>query len=204
MLRVGLTGGIGCGKSTVAAIMRELGCHVLDADALARELEEPGKPAYEDLVLEFGHTILAPDGRIDRPRLAHIVFHDASKLRRLNQVVHPYVIARQNAWLDELASREPHAVAVIEAALLIEAGAHKNLDRVIVVCCQPTQQIHRLIDPAGRAMSREDATARMASQMPLEKKRSIATDQIDNSGTMEAVRKQVEELVARLKLQAAS
>ncbi len=204
MLRVGLTGGIGCGKSTVAAMMRDLGCNVLDADALARELEEPGQPAYDDILLEFGRTILGPDLRIDRPRLARIVFQDAARLARLNQIVHPRVVARQNAWLLEIAQHQPHGVAIVEAALLIEAGAHKDLDRVIVVSCTPDLQMKRLIMPAGRAMSREDAAARIASQMPLDKKLSIATDRIDNSRSLEDARKQVEALVAKLKLDAAS
>lgn len=204
MLRVGLTGGIGCGKSTVAAMMRKLGCNVLDADALARELEEPGQPAYDDIVLEFGRTILGADQRIDRQRLARVVFNDAARLARLNQIVHPRVIARQEAWLAEMEQNQPRGVAIVEAALLIEAGAHKSLDRVIVVWCSPEQQMKRLTMAAGRAMSREDAAARIAAQMPLEKKRSIATDPIDNSGTLEETRRQVEALVARLKLQAES
>lgn len=204
MLRVGLTGGIGCGKSTVAAMMRDLGCNVLDADALARELEEPGQPAYDDILLEFGRAILGPDLRIDRQRLARIVFQDAARLARLNQIVHPRVVARQNAWLLEIAQHQPHGVAIVEAALLIEAGAHKDLDRVIVVSCTPDLQMKRLIMPAGRAMSREDAAARIASQMPLDKKLSIATDRIDNSRSLEDTRKQVEALVERLKRDASA
>ena len=135
MLRVGLTGGIGCGKSTVAAMMRELGCHVLDADRLARDLMEPSQLAFEEIVSAFGPEILAADGQIDRPRLAHIVFCDPSKLASLNQIVHPRVVARQEQWLGETAQVDPHAVAVIEAALLVEAGAHAKLDRLVVVWC---------------------------------------------------------------------
>jgi dephospho-CoA kinase len=204
MLRVGLTGGIGCGKSAVATMMRDLGCFVLDADALARQLEEPGQPAYQDIVLEFGSSILGADQRIDRQHLARVVFQDVSRLARLNQIVHPRVIAAQEKWLADLATREPHGVAVVEAALLIEAGAHKHLDRVIVVSCRPEQQVHRLTSPAARGMSREDAAARIASQMALEEKRRLATDHIDNSGTLEETRRQVEALVAKLKLLAAS
>lgn len=204
MLRVGLTGGIGCGKSTVAAMMRKLGCNILDADALARELEEPGQPAYNDILLEFGRGVLGSDQRIDRQRLANIVFNNASRLARLNLIVHPRVVARQNAWLAEMAQHQPRGFAIVEAALLIEAGANKDLDRVIVVWCTPEQQMKRLIMPAGRAMSREDAAARIAAQMPLDKKRSIATDPIDNSGTLDATRLQVQSLVERLKRDAAA
>ena len=186
MLRVGLTGGIGCGKSTVAAMMRELGCRVLDADLLARELIEPSELAFQEIVSTFGPEVVAADGRIDRPRLARIVFSDPSKLARLNQIVHPRVVARQEEWLRETAQADPHAVAVIEAALLVEAGAHAKLDRLVVVWCDSGQQIARLTEPLGRAMSVEDATGRIAAQMPLDQKRRMATDEIDNSGTREA------------------
>ena len=203
MLRAGLTGGIGCGKSTVAKMMRELGCDVLDADIVAREVVEPGQPAYAELFAAFGREILAPDGKIDRPALARLVFPDPSKLAKLNHIVHPQVIARQEEWLNALASKNPHAVAVIEAALLIEAGAHATLDRVIVVWCQPEQQIERLIAESGRAMSREDALKRIHAQMPLNQKRRMATDEIDNSGEIGATQNQVQSLVERLRKLAA-
>lgn len=203
MLRAGLTGGIGCGKSTVAAMMRELGCHVVDADAIARDLAEPGKPAYRDIVATFGNEILSPDGRMDRAKMAHLVFHDASKLATLNQILHPRVIAEQEREMAKIERAEPRAVAVVEAALLVEAGIHKSLDRLIVVWCIPDQQIARLTDPQGRAMQPADAERRIAAQMPLEEKRRLATDEIDNSGTLAATRQQVAALVARLKSLAA-
>ncbi len=204
MLRVGLTGGIGCGKSTVAAMMREFGCRVLDADLLARELIEPNQPAFQEIVSAFGPEVVAADGRIDRPRLAHIVFADPSKLARLNQIVHPRVVARQEEWLRGTAQTDPHAVAVIEAALLVEAGAHAKLDRLVVVWCDSGQQIARLTDPLGRAMNADDATGRIAAQMPLDQKRRMATDEIDNSGTGDATRAQVEQLVSRFRQLAAA
>jgi dephospho-CoA kinase len=203
MLRVGLTGGMGCGKSTVAAMMREMGCQVLDADAVARELVEPGQPALEEIVRVFGARMLRADGRLDRARLAAAVFQDASKLAQLNALLHPRVIARQEAWLCELARREPQGVAVVEAALLIEAGAYKTLDRLIVVRCRPEQQIARLLADSRRAVSRQDVEARIAAQMPLEEKLRVASDQIDNSGTAEQTREQVRTLVAKLKALAA-
>jgi dephospho-CoA kinase len=199
MLRAGLTGGIGCGKSTVAAMMRELGCRVLDADALARDLTEPGQPALQEIVQAFGKEILGADGRMDRSRMAHLVFGDASKLAKLNAILHPRVIAEQQRQLEEIARVDSKAFAIVEAALLVEAGYHKSLDRLIVVWCRPEQQLERLTMPGGRAMSREDAQRRIAAQMPAEEKRRLATDEIDNSGSLEETRAQVAALVARLK-----
>ncbi len=201
MLRVGLTGGIACGKSTVAARMRELGCHVLDADKLAHQLIEPGQPAYEQVVREFGTEILFSDKRVDRARLAAIVFADRAKLEKLNAIVHPCVIAEQERELAALESDEPGAVAVVEAALLIEAGYHKRLDRLVVVWCRPEQQLERLL---ARGMSRTEADQRIAAQLPLDRKRVLADDLIDCSGTLDHTRLQVEELVRRLKKLAAT
>jgi dephospho-CoA kinase len=204
MLRVGLTGGIGCGKSTVAGMMRDLGCRVIDADAISRDLAEPGQPAYVEIIAAFGPEIILADGRLDRAKIAHVVFSDASKLSKLNQILHPRVIAEEERQLVEIARTEPHAVAVVEAALLMEAGQHNLLERLIVVWCRPEQQIERLTNLQGRAMSRDDAMQRIAAQMPLEEKRRMATDEIDNSGSRTATQKQVTELVARLKTQAAA
>jgi len=201
MLRVGLTGGIACGKSTVAARMRELGCHVLDADKLAHQLIEPGQPAYEQVVREFGTEILFSDKRVDRARLAAIVFADRAKLEKLNAIVHPCVIAEQERELAALESDEPGAVAVVEAALLIEAGYHKRLDRLVVVWCRPEQQLERLL---ARGLTRTEADQRIAAQLPLDRKRVLADDLIDCSGTLDRTRVQVEELVGRLKKLAAS
>jgi dephospho-CoA kinase len=203
MLRVGLTGGIGCGKSTVSAMMRELGCVIIDADKIARDLAEPGNPALQEIVSAFGAAILAPDGRMDRSKVAHLVFQDASKLATLNQILHPRVMAEQERLLAEIAQRDPHAVAVVEAALVVEAGIYKSLHRLIVVWCTGEQQIARLTSPLGRGMTLEDAAQRIAAQMPISEKRKLATDEIDNSGSLTATKQQVTELVARLKLEAA-
>lgn len=196
MLRVGLTGGIGCGKSTVAALMREQGCHVIEADSLAHRLMEPGTPAYEEIVREFGREILGPGEAIDRRKLGAVVFGDSAKLQRLNRIVHPRVIEEQERLLEELARREPAAVGVVEAALLVEAGYHERLDRLVVVWCRPEQQRERLL---ARGMSAEQVEKRIAAQMPLEQKRRLADVQIDCSGTLEETRRQVETLVAQLK-----
>lgn len=195
MLRVGLTGGIACGKTTVAAMLRELGCTVIDADALAHELIEPGQTAYAEAIREFGQGIVDAGGRINRARLGEIVFADANKLARLNQILHPRVIAETERQLAELDRPGGPAVAVVEAALLIEAGAHKGFDRLVVAWCRPEQQRERL---AERGMSAEEADRRIAAQMPIEQKRRLATDEIDCSCTLEGTRQQVEQLAGKL------
>jgi dephospho-CoA kinase len=211
MLRVGLTGGIGCGKSTVAEMMREMGCHIVEADKVAHRLIEPGQPAYDEVVREFGSEILggtpASDrgGRIDRERLAAIVFADPARLARLNAIIHPLVLAEEDREFERLGREDPRGVAVVVAALLIEAGFHKRLDRLVVVWCTPEQQLKRIIGPeSGRAMTREEAQSRIAAQLDLGEKRKLTDDEIDNSGTLEATRQQVAALVAGLKQLAAS
>jgi dephospho-CoA kinase len=208
MLRVGVTGGIGCGKSTVAAMMAELGCHVLNADKMAHAVIAPGEPAYNDVVRKFGKHILAPDGSVDRARLAAVVFADGDKLTALNAIVHPRVLRELDRELDRLARLDPHGVAVVEAALLIESGYHRNLDRIILVSCTREQQLERLTNPAfGRAMSREQAEQRIASQMPVGEKRKQAAgklDEIDCSCSLDATRKQVQMLVEQFKQTAGS
>jgi dephospho-CoA kinase len=200
MLRVGLTGGIGCGKSVVAAMLREQGFLVLDADTLAHQLVEPGQPAYDDVLQEFGKGVCDASGKIDRAKLAAIVFAEPAKLARLNQIVHPRVAEAQERQFTEWQRTHPRGVAVVEAALLVEAGAHNRLDRLVVVWCRPEQQIERLRE---RGMSAEEAQRRIASQMPLEEKRRLAEFQIDCSGTIEDTRQQVERLAAQLRQLAA-
>ncbi len=200
MLRVGLTGGIGCGKSVVAAMLREQGFLVLDADTLAHQLVEPGQPAYDDVLQEFGKGVCDTSGKIDRAKLAAIVFAEPAKLARLNQIVHPRVADAQERQFTEWQRTHPRGVAVVEAALLVEAGAHNRLDRLVVVWCRPEQQIERLRE---RGMSAEEAQRRIASQMPLEEKRRLAEFQIDCSGTIEHTRQQVERLAAHLRQLAA-
>ena len=201
MLHVGLTGGIACGKSTVAAMMRELGCRVLDADALARRLIEPGQPAYDEVLKEFGSQVRAADGRIDRAKLAAIVFANPARLERLNRIVHPRVVDALDRELAELARTEPGAVVVVEAALLIEASYHERLDRLVVAWCEPEQQVERLL---ARGLAREEALRRIGAQMQLDQKRRMADDEIDCSGSLEETRRQVIGVVARLKQLAAA
>lgn len=200
MLRVGLTGGIGTGKTTVAGMLRELGCHVYEADKIAHRFIEPGGAAFDDVVREFGRGVLAPNGCVDRANLAAIVFADPARLARLNAIVHPHVLAAHDQDLAALERAEPHAIAVIEAALLIEAGYHRKLDCLVVTWCTPEQQIGRLTQKSwGRGLTLEQARQRIAAQMPLEEKRRMADEQIDCSGSLEFTRQQVEALVAKLK-----
>ena len=196
MLRVGLTGGMGCGKSTVAAMMRALGCHVIEADPLAHKLIEPGQPAFQEVIRAFGSEILQSDGRVDRAKLGAIVFADADKVLRLNAIVHPRVRKELERLFSEFAVANPQGVAVVEAALLVEAGYVQHLDRLVVTWCKPEQQRERLL---ARGMSREQIEQRLAAQMPLEEKRRRADDVVDCSGSLEETRAQVERLVARLK-----
>jgi dephospho-CoA kinase len=204
MLRVGLTGGIATGKTTVAAILRDLGCHMLDADKIAHHLIEPGAAAYKDVVVEFGRDILTADGRVDRKKLGTIVFAHPARLARLNAIVHPHVLETQDRELDAIERANSHAIAVVEAALLIEAGYAPKLDCLVVTWCTPEQQHARLTRQdadgvAGRGLTLDEARQRVAAQMPNEEKRRMADEVIDCSGSLEHTREQVVALVARLK-----
>lgn len=199
MLRVGLTGGIACGKSTVVGILREQGCAVLEADPIAHKVIQPGGPAYHDVLQEFGKGICAPGGSVDRKRLGGIVFADPQKLQSLNRIVHPHVIRAQERQLAEWAAAGL-LLGIIEAPLMIEAGYHTRMDRLVVCWCLPEQQAERLV---ARGLSPADAHARIAAQMQLAEKRRLATDEVDCSGTLESTRTQTVQLVAKLKQVAA-
>ncbi|MGB9605181.1 MAG: dephospho-CoA kinase [Bryobacteraceae bacterium] len=191
MLRVGLTGGLASGKSFVGQALAELGCHLIQADELGRQAIEPGGEAYHAVVAEFGREILEPDGRINRRRLAAIVFHDPERLARLNALVHPVVIRREEELMAEIARRDPRGIALVEAAILIETGSHRRFDRIVLAWCRPEQQIERAME---RGLSREEALARLKQQMPLEEKRKYAHYIIDTSGSREDTLWQVRQL----------
>jgi dephospho-CoA kinase len=199
MLRVGLTGGIATGKSIVAAILRGLGCRLLEADKIAHGMIEPGGAAYDEVMREFGRGILTPDGHVDRKKLGAIVFADPVRLARLNAIVHPLVLAEQDHELAAIERAEPRAVAVVEAALLIEAGYTDRLDCLVVTWCTSEQQLARLTRrDAGRGLTIEQARQRVAAQMPLDEKRRMADEVIDCSGTLEQTREQTVALFAKL------
>jgi dephospho-CoA kinase len=196
MVRLGLTGGIASGKSAVAAMLRELGFAVLDADSLAHKLIEPGQPAYQEVLREFGPGILAADGRVDRAKLAALVFADRVKLDRLNAITHPRVEAASKAQFDEWSRNGIRDAAFVEAALLVEAGYLKLLDGLVVAWCRPEQQLERL---RARGLSEREARLRIAAQLPIAEKLRFATEKIDCSGSLEHTRYQVEALAAKLR-----
>ena len=196
MLRLGLTGGIASGKSAVAAMLREMGFAVLDADSLAHRLIEPGLPAYDEVLQEFGPGVVAPDGRVDRPKLSAIVFADRARLDRLNAIVHPRVAEVVFRQFEEWQRGGTRDAAFVEAALLIESGIHKKLDGLVVAWCAPEQQLERLL---ARGLSEAEARRRIAAQLPVEEKLRVATEKIDCSGSLEETRRQVEALATKLR-----
>ena len=199
MLRLGLTGGIASGKSAVAAMLREMGFPVLDADSLGHKLMEPGQAAYDEVVREFGAGILAADQRVDRAKLAALVFADRAKLNRLNTIIHPRVEAAAQAQFQEWSRNGLRDAAFIEAALLVEAGYLKNLDGLVVAWSRPEQQIERL---RARGLTEQEARLRIAAQLPIDEKLRYATERVDCSGSVDQTRRQVEALAAKLRRKA--
>lgn len=191
MLRVGLTGGVACGKSTVGRILAQRGAHFLQADTLAHQLYEPGGPVYHAVVQAFGREILNPDGTINRAALANRAFPD--RISELNAIVHPAVVEAQNAWMSEAEKTDPQGVAVVEAALLIEAGAHTHFDKVIVVTCPFEQKVARYAERAGVSaeVARAEVERRAGAQLSDEEKAKCADFVIENSGTLEELERQV-------------
>lgn len=192
MLKVGLTGSIAVGKSFVLSIFRELGCVTFDADKIAHFVMEPGRAAYQDIVSEFGQGVVADDSSIDRVKLGAIVFADADRRKRLNEIVHPRVIEEQNRLLQEAEKSDPNGVAIVDAALMIESGGYKRFDKIIVVFCDPEMQIERLM--RRNQITRAEAELRIAAQMPSEEKRRYADYEIDTSGAFDQTRKLVTEV----------
>jgi dephospho-CoA kinase len=196
MLRMGLTGGIASGKSVVATMLREMGFPVLEADVVAHLLIEPGQPAHDEVLREFGDGLVGADGRIDRGKLAGIVFADPAKLVRLNKIIHPRVEEAVFRQFEDWRRQGVRDAGFVVAALLVEAGYAKNLDGMVVVFCRPDQQLERLL---ARGMREADAKRRIAAQMPVEEKLRHATEKIDCSGTMQETREQARALAAKLR-----
>jgi dephospho-CoA kinase len=197
MLKVGLTGGIATGKSYVVSVLRELGCEVTDADSIAHQVIEPGRPAYHDIVSHFGAAVLNDDGAINRAALGAIVFADKAQREKLNSIVHPRVYEAQAEWLAEVARRAPDAIAVIDAALMIETGSYRRFDKLIVVYCDPELQLRRLMERSN--LAREQAMARISAQAPSAEKLKFADYSINTSNGFEDTRRQVEELYGELR-----
>lgn len=188
MLKVGLTGSIAVGKSFVLDILRELGVRTIDADAVAREVVEPGTAGLKAVIEEFGAEVLNPDGSLNRAALGSIVFADDAKRQKLNSILHPFIIARQDEIMRQWENETPHAIAVIDAALMIESGGYKRLDKLVVVHCQPQNQLERLMKRDN--ISHEEAERRIKAQMPQEEKKKHADYLIDTSEGFESARQQ--------------
>lgn len=186
---IGLTGGIACGKSTVLAMLHDLGAHVLDADAVTHALQRPEGAAYAPIVAAFGPQVVAADGTLDRRALGSIVFSDAARLRELEAIVHPLVRREIAAWLERVAAEHPGAVAVLDVIRLIEGGYAAQCDAVWVVRCAAEQQLARLMQTRG--LSEPEARARLAAQPPQESRIAHATLIIDNDGDLDDLRAQV-------------
>ena len=202
MLRVGLTGGVACGKTAVAKMFARRGARVVYADEIARELMRPGQAVYDEVVRSFGRGILEPEGAIGRARLAQLVFDQKQpRVAELNRIVHPAVIVRQEEWLAEVERREPGAVAMVEAALLLEAGVRDRFDRIVVVTCTPEQKAERFARRTGMSLdaARAEVERRSAAQMPDAEKARSADFVIENAGPLEETEAQVERVWAELK-----
>jgi len=196
MLKVGLTGSIAVGKSFVLGVLAELGCHVLDADATAREVVAPGTPGLKAVKDSFGDEVLNPDGSLDRAKLGAIVFADEAKRLQLNSLLHPFIIRAQDERMRQWAQEDPQGVAVIDAALMIESGGYRRFDKLVVVHCRPEAQLDRLMKRDG--LSRADAEQRVGAQMAQEEKKTYADFLIDTSEGFESARQQTESVFRKL------
>lgn len=200
MIVAGLTGGIASGKSTVAAIFEEAGARLIDADRIARDSVRRGTPAYRDIVSHFGRGVLLDDGKIDRQRLAAIIFNNPAEQRALERIVHPQVKKEVARRLDLIRRQAPEALVIVDIPLLFESGMDRGLDAIIVVYVPENVQIERLM--ARDALSQTEALARIRAQMPIEEKKRLAALLIDNSGSFECTRAQALDVYHKLSLQA--
>jgi dephospho-CoA kinase len=206
MLKVGLTGGIAAGKSVVGEMFVALGAYLVQADAIAHQLMQRGEAVYDEVVRRFGREILAADGTVNRARLAEAAFGSASenrpsRIEELNRIVHPAVIRRQEEWMDEVGKSDPEAIAIVEAALMLEAGVARRFDRIVVVTCRPEQRVERWAARVGvdEETARREVTRRMAAQLPDAEKIKAADFVIDNSRSLDETRAQVKTVYALLK-----
>ncbi len=207
MLKVGLTGGIASGKSVVGEMLVALGAHLVQADDIAHQLMLPGQSVYDEVVRHFGSAILNPDGSVNRAKLAEAAFGKAagpSRIDELNRIVHPAVIRRQEEWMEDVGRQGHHAVAIVEAALILEAGVAKRFDRLIVVTCTDQQRIARFAarQKLDLDAARKEVARRMAAQLPDAEKTEAADYVIDNSGSLDRTQEQVRKVWEKLRSEA--
>jgi dephospho-CoA kinase len=207
LLKIGLTGGIASGKSLVSQIFTELGAHTIDADQIAHELMRPGEPVYEQVVQSFGNEILNPDKTVNRAKVAELAFDKRRpRIYELNRIMHPEVIQRYESWMEDIRQREPDAIVILEAALVLEAGLRRRFDRIVVVTCKPQQRAERWAQRFNLDLetAKVEVTRRIMAQAPDEAKIQAADYVIDNSGSVEETRKQVQKVYDALLPQAKS
>jgi dephospho-CoA kinase len=207
LLKLGLTGGIASGKSAVGEMLVSLGAHLIQADAISHQLMQPGEPVYQEVVRAFGSAILNPDGTVNRARLAEAAFgggNKPSRIQDLNKIVHPAVVKKQDEWMDSMGKRDPKAIAIVEAALILEAGAARHFDRLLVVTCRPEQRAERWAarTKVDLEAARLEVARRMAAQLPDEEKIKAADYVIDNSGSLDETKAKVIALYPRLQAEA--
>ena len=201
LLKIGLTGGIASGKSSVGEMFVKLGAHLIQADAVAHELMQPGNSVYDEVVRRFGARILNSDLTINRPKLAELAFGGTPRVKELNEIVHPAVMERENQWMEEIGRRDSNAIAMVEAALILESGGAERFDRLVVVTCTPAQRVQRFAHRLGISedAARVEVARRMAAQIPDDEKVKAADFVIDNSGSLDATEAQVRDVLAQLR-----
>jgi dephospho-CoA kinase len=209
MLKVGLTGGIASGKSAVGEMFVALGAHLVQADRIAHHLMQPGQPVYNEVVRHFGREILNPDGSVNRAKLAEAAFGtgpqlsdgELSRIEELNRIVHPAVIRSQEGWMEEMGRQDPHAVAIVEAALILEAHTADHFDCLIVVTCSEEQRVARFAarQKIDVEAARKEVTRRMSAQLPDEEKIKAANYVIDNSDSLDRTREQAIQVWQKLR-----
>jgi dephospho-CoA kinase len=202
MISTGLTGGIGCGKSTVASYFQSLGAVTINSDEIGRNLMQPGTVVFDRIASGFGPEVVGPSGQLDRARLADIVFHDLGKLKHLNAIVHAPVLREIDRQVQLNRQRDPQAVILVESAILFEAGQNRRFDKMVVVWCHPEQQVERY--RAKSSLSEEDIQRRMAAQMDGEEKKRLADFVIDTSLSIQDTERQVRDVFGKLKALAAA
>jgi dephospho-CoA kinase len=200
LLKIGLTGGVACGKSTVGKLFAARGALLVKADEIAHQLMMPGQPVYEEILRQFGRDIVNADGTINRQKLAEAAF-SGGRVEELNRIVHPAVVAHQDRWMAEMGARDPAAVVIVEAALILEAGVQSRFDTLVVVTCRPEQKVARFAARQGISedMARHEVERRSAAQRPEEEKARAADFLIDNSGPLADTERQVDAVFAKLK-----